>query len=128
MHCRGRGKPGSLRSTVVTRELPDAVAGSLVSPRTSRAPPAARALAYGSPLRGAPPPPAHPPLLVSTPRTGTTEQGAHHERHFLSHIKAEQANILDHFWEAIDHQLDMIEASKPNTSARGADPPGRLLH
>ena len=31
-------------------------------------------------------------------------------------IKAEQARSLDPFWVAIDHQLDMIEASKPNTS------------
>lgn len=31
-----------------------------------------------------------------------------------SHIPT---NILDDFWEAIDHQLDMIEAAKPTTSA-----------
>ncbi|MGP5099081.1 hypothetical protein ACTXJ1_13770 [Brachybacterium alimentarium] len=26
-------------------------------------------------------------------------------------------HFLDSFWEAIDHQLDMIEAAKPTTSA-----------
>ena len=31
-------------------------------------------------------------------------------------IKAEQGRSLDPFWAAIDHQLDMIEASKPSTS------------
>ena len=35
MHCRGRCKPGSLRSAGGPQQVPDAVAGSLVSPGTS---------------------------------------------------------------------------------------------